>query len=363
MRLKQFDFEQLNENAALNLLSKLTCNDINKTKALDRNVLYYCRENNSDTVHCVVYLGKIHGEYDMCCYTQYISLIAGKQSYKAETIYLDETKWVFDLKYDYNIVIDSSNTLIELGIHSKTADNAVSVCHYTSIANAVKILKQGGFWAKTLNCYATEEKFNDSVQQKRCAFFISFCGNMIDDRQMWRTFLSKYGKERCKLEFYFKNGLKDAFMPSKPLKCYADTGCIGLLEPKSLRFVQYSGKERVMPRVYAEISYQHVNYEDKEENNSNIFLTDENAYNIVLNRIGYSVQKRFSYQNEIRVNLLLWSLYKEELLPFDKIFVPYDINKIEKINIKVGNDTTAFGIKKINKVIDNEKVFFGGYEV
>lgn len=363
MRIVPFDFKQFRENVALKSLPRIKCKNIYRKGIFERDVLYYCLGSNSNITHCALYLGKIHSEWDMICYKQFILQFAWKQSYTVETIYSDAVKWVFDLRYDFNIVVDSNdNTLIELNVTPKLADDVTCVCHYTSIENAVEILQSCGFFAKSLNRYNSEKYFNDNVQQRKTVFDVSFCGSMVDNDDMWYNFAKKH--KGCKLEFYFKSGLKDAFTANELLKCCNDKEktLVGYVRPKSLRYRHYDEKELVMPHVYAEIDYQYITYEKKKRNNSNVFITNENSYNPVLNRIAWSAKKEFAYQNEIRIRVLLQSPQRVSLSPFDRIFLPYNMEQIDKINIKVGKNTSDADIQAIMCLVDDEKIFFVGHE-
>ena len=270
MRIDPFDFKQFKENPALSLLPRRRCKYIDRKGPFERNVLYYCLESGLDITHCTLYLGTIHGEWDMICYKKFILQFAERQSYSVKTISCDDAKWVFNLCYDCNIVVESDDkTLYELNVAPKLADDVACVCHYTSVDNAIEILESGGFWAKYLDHYNSEKYFNNNAQQRKTVFDVSFCGSMLDDDKMWYNFAKKH--KGCKLEFYFKSGLKDAFTANELLKCCNDKEktLVGYVKPKSLRYKHYDEKELVMPYVYAEIDYQCITYEKKKRNKRN----------------------------------------------------------------------------------------------
>lgn len=355
MKDTTFNFNELDNDVALSLLIRKRCNDVENQTLSQYSTLYYCPDTQCSKYHCAIYLGEEHGEHDMVCFKQFIKILAERQSFTTISLKDCENIWVFDLRYKDTITVDSTKTLIELGVKPKDASNLVCISHYTRIKNAIEILTNCGFYAKSLLHYGSEAKFNNSSEQKKTVFLASFTKEMNDVEEMWQNFGDN--NKGCKIEFYFEQGLKDTFTPTRPLMCCNGKNLVGFIESKELRVKNYQEKANIMPDIFAELNFQLVDYEGLEENKSSMFITNENMDYAIVNQIGNSVRKSYSIQDEVRIKILLQSFYEKEIPFFDRIFLPYDIKKIKKIIVKIGKKAKTGNLDNIKRLADNKKIF------
>ena len=340
MQSNLFPLTPSDSTEALQTLKTVYCQNLQELKDGKRHLVnvLYCY-SDSKCQYCKLVLGERHFEYNMSRYRKEILCISDAKSLYLINIAETEFSWEFKVVPITGILVDSSETLIPLGSKGdsflKLNDDEVSkvkeVVHYTDFKGAKGILSKGGFYLKSLSRYGTEKSFSPYCRFSNTVFGASFFQCGADYSDMETKFKVKV-KTLYRLHFSYKNNLSCAFEDNKPLGCYDNSGLVGYIKRKS-GWLASAENKLLNEKVYADIRFKKIDYQNKEINTATKYCPDEGQMYADVYSIGKSVATKYSYQSEIRVQLILNSMYKVLLPEFHKIFLPFDWNEILQIEV------------------------------
>lgn len=321
----------------------------------EKSTLYYCYHD--DMMGCLLVIGEKHGFHDMQYFIQEIKTYSERHCccFVLIDAGLDKNSFAyFKISDRHSIIVDSNVTLIKLETFfnggkdvEQQAKELTSVAHYTDVDSAVGILTSHSFLAKSLNRYKTEKEFSFNENSRRLAFISCFTKDAVNNTQLWVNKNFGNNHKGCKIDLFFKHSLCAAFNSVSPLKCFD--------EAKNEYYIStlLGDKRSSFPGVCFRMHYKDIDYEKEHGNNVNLQIYDKGLKDFtIVDTLAKSVLDKFSYQNEMRIVLILEATQPVEIPFIQTVEIPYNIEEIERIAITAGRNVSPAGQEKLAKLKD-----------